>query len=102
MKLFCICDNIDTKIGMRLAGIDGVVVHAQKEVMEALENVQQQNDIGIVLISEKLAKLCYNTIYSLKLTLKKPLIVEIPDRHGGWDISANIARYVREAIGIEI
>ena len=27
MKFFLISDNIDTQMGMRLAGIEGVVVH---------------------------------------------------------------------------
>ena len=27
MKFYLISDNIDTQMGMRLAGIDGVVVH---------------------------------------------------------------------------
>ncbi len=28
MKFYLISDNIDTQMGMRLAGIDGVVVHS--------------------------------------------------------------------------
>ena len=27
MKLYLISDNIDTQMGMRLAGVEGVVVH---------------------------------------------------------------------------
>ena len=27
MKMYLISDNIDTQTGMRLAGVDGVVVH---------------------------------------------------------------------------
>ena len=30
MKFFLISDNIDTQMGMRLAGIDGVVVHERR------------------------------------------------------------------------
>ena len=32
MKFYLISDNIDTQMGMRLAGIDGVVVHEPDEV----------------------------------------------------------------------
>ena len=39
MKFFLISDNIDTQMGMRLAGIEGVVVHERQEVLEVLEKV---------------------------------------------------------------
>lgn len=29
-KFFLISDNVDTKMGMRFAGIDGVVVHTEQ------------------------------------------------------------------------
>ena len=38
MKMFLISDNIDTYTGMRLAGIEGVVVHEREELKKALEN----------------------------------------------------------------
>ena len=37
MKLYLICDNVDTYTGMRLAGVEGTVVHAQEELRKALE-----------------------------------------------------------------
>ena len=39
MKMFLISDNVDTYTGMRLAGVDGVVVHEREELRDALENV---------------------------------------------------------------
>ena len=32
MKFYLISDNVDTLMGMHLAGIDGVVVHEEEEV----------------------------------------------------------------------
>ena len=37
MKMFLISDNIDTYTGMRLAGVEGVVVHEREELKKALE-----------------------------------------------------------------
>jgi V/A-type H+-transporting ATPase subunit F len=102
MKFFCVSDNIDTKMGMRLAGIEGVVVHEQDEVEQAIRKACYDPEIGIILVSEKLVKLCPKLIYEIKLHTKIPLIVEIPDRHGTANISDNITNYVREAIGIKI
>ena len=36
MKMFLISDNVDTYTGMRLAGVDGVVVHEREELRKAL------------------------------------------------------------------
>ena len=32
MKMYLISDNVDTYTGMRLAGVDGVVVHEKQEL----------------------------------------------------------------------
>ena len=37
MKFFLISDNTDTQMGMRIAGVEGVVVHTSDEVNEALD-----------------------------------------------------------------
>ena len=39
MKMYLISDNVDTYTGMRLAGVDGVVVHERDELKKALEKV---------------------------------------------------------------
>jgi V/A-type H+-transporting ATPase subunit F len=102
MRFYLISDNIDTYVGMRLAGIEGIVVHQKNEVHDALKSAMDDNNIGIVLITEKLGKLCSDLVYDLKLNRKRPLIVEIPDRHGSGRAKDSITRYVREAIGVKI
>ena len=101
MKMFCISDNIDTMMGLRLAGVEGVVVHTESEVRAQLDAALQNDEIGIVLMTEPLVSLCKETVFDLKLHRAKPLIIEIPDRHGNGGKS-NISRYIREAIGINI
>jgi V/A-type H+-transporting ATPase subunit F len=59
-------------------------------------------EVAIVLMTEKLVKLCDAYVYDLKLNRKRPLIVEIPDRHATSKITTAISRYVQEAIGIKI
>jgi V/A-type H+-transporting ATPase subunit F len=102
MQFYLISDNIDTQMGMRLAGIKGVVVHEEDEVRRELEKAVSDKNIAIILLTEKLVKLCYEMVYDIKLRRRSPLIVEIPDRHGTSEISENINRYVRDAIGLKI
>lgn len=102
MRFYLISDNIDTQIGMRLAGIEGVVVHEPDETKEALLKACNLRDVGVVLVTEKLIKLIPETVYDIKLNRKSPLVVEIPDRHGTAKISETINRYVHEAVGISL
>lgn len=102
MRFHLISDNVDTQVGMRLAGIDGVVVHEPEEVQKALSEAMAMDDVAVILMTEQLIQLCPDLVYDLKLKAKRPLIVEIPDRHGNGRTKDSITRYVREAIGIKI
>ncbi len=102
MKMFLICDNLDTKTGMRLAGVEGVLVHGQQEVRDALQAAIKDKDIGLILINESLVDLAQPEIYNIKLNCQTPLIVEIPGRHGSKRPDDAITRHVREAIGLKI
>lgn len=102
MKFFLISDNTDTCMGMRMAGIDGVVVHERQEVETALKTACADKEIAVLLITAKLMELCRQTIYDQKLRNSHPLIVEVADRHGDSKVSDSITRYVREAVGIKI
>lgn len=102
MKFYLISDNIDTQMGMRLAGISGAVVHEPDEVREELEKAVRNKEIAIILMTEKLVKLCSELVYDIKLNYKSPLIVEIPDRHATSYITDTINRYVSDAIGLKL
>ena len=102
MKFYLLSDNIDTQMGLRLAGIEGVVVHERHEVLAELEKAMHMKDVAIILMTTKLIATCPDVISELKLTQKQPLIVEIPDRHGSAKIGETIDRYVSEAIGVKL
>lgn len=102
MKFFLISDNVDTKMGMRFAGIDGVVVHTEPEVTRELTKAMEREDVAVILMTETLVSLCPDLIYDLKLNRKKPLIVEIPDRHGNGRTKDSITKYVQDAIGVKL
>ena len=102
MKFYLISDNVDTKMGMRFAGIEGVVVHEEDEVRRELEKAIENEDIAVILMTEKLVSLCPDIVYNLKKKKKKPLIVEIPDRHGNGRTKDSITKYVQDAIGVKL
>ena len=102
MKMYLISDNIDTQTGMRLAGVDGVVVHEREELRTALETALADKEIGILLLTEKFGREFPEIIDNVKLERRLPLIVEIPDRHGTGRKPDFITSYVNEAIGLKL
>lgn len=56
----------------------------------------------MILITTKLIDLAPDVISEIKLKQQKPLLVEIPDRHGNSKIGETIDRYVSEAIGVKL
>lgn len=102
MKYFVITDSTDTQVGLRLAGIEGVVVRQAEEARRAIEKATQDPEIGVLLISEHLAGQYADLIAPYKLTAHTPLVVEIPDRHSTGRSSDSITRYIREAIGVKL
>lgn len=102
MKIFLISDNIDTLVGMRLAGVKGIVVHTKDEVNNEIDEVLAKKEVGILLITEKLASLVPERISTMKLDKGLPLVVEIPDRHGMKKEKEFLTRHIKESIGIKI
>jgi V/A-type H+-transporting ATPase subunit F len=87
---------------MRLAGIEGVVVHEREDFKRALQDAAADAETGIILITVKLSQLAPEYVAEIKLNRRLPLIVEIPDRHGMGKSDDFITKYVREAIGLKI
>ena len=102
MRFFLISDNNDTRLGMRLTGIEGVVVRDAEAAGKAIREASADPEIGVLLITEGLAALCEELIAPMKLTAHRPLVVEIPDRHSLGRASDSITRYIRGAIGVKL
>ena len=96
MKYFVITDSTDTQVGLRLAGIEGVVVREEALARAAIQTAAADPDIAV------LADQCRDVIAPLKLTAQRPLVVEIPDRHSTGRAPDSITRYIREAIGVKL
>lgn len=101
MKMFLISDNVDTLIGLRLAGVKGVVVHEKEEIIKSFENAFKNKQIQVVLITEKLSDIVSDFILDIRLNRRYPLIVEIPDRHGAKKPSDSILKFIEESMGIK-
>ena len=102
MKMFLISDNVDTLMGMRLSGVEGVVLHEEDKVRAKLKSLMQREDIALILMTKTAVDLCRDMVYDYKLNQKQPLIIEIPDRHGNGGAAQSLSQYVSDAIGIKL
>lgn len=100
--MYLISDNIDTWTGMRLAGVEGAVVHEKQELIDELDKVLADREIGIVLLTEKFGRDFPDVVNDVRLNHKLPLFIEIPDRHGTGRKPDFITSYVNEAIGLKL
>lgn len=102
MRMYLLSDNVDTLTGMRMSGVDGVVLHEEQELRDKLKTLLDDEGIAVIMITSTLVNLISETIYDLKLRRSKPLIIEIPDRHGNGRTKDSITKYVKDAIGVDM
>ena len=80
--MYLISDNIDTLTGMRLSGVLGEVVHTRDTFVESLNKVLEDNEISIVVMTEKASNLAPDVVGNIIKNRRTPLVAVIPDRHG--------------------
>ena len=102
MRMYLISDNTDTLTGMRLAGVDGVIANEKGTLEKALNEVLKDKNIGIILLTEALGKKYPELVKTVRKEHKKPLLIEIPDRHGTGRRPDFITAYVNDAIGLKL
>lgn len=101
MKYFVIGDQ-DTVLGFNLAGVEGRVVKTKEEIDQVFTFAVSDEEIGIVVITEKLANQIRDRINDYLFTRNFPLIVEIPDREGVDPNRIGFRQLVNKAIGIKL
>ena len=102
MRVWLISDNHDTLVGMRLAGIEGILVNDTEEILEAIDTAVSMSDVGILVGTEKISAKIADVIQRLRENGDLPLVIEIPDRHGTNRGPDFLTRYVRDAIGVKM
>ncbi|MCK8059887.1 MULTISPECIES: V-type ATP synthase subunit F [unclassified Fusibacter] len=99
MKTLLITNASDTRVGMRLAGIEAVMVTSGEETLVRLKEAIENPQVGLVLLTDGIVDSCYEEVMALKLVEKDTMILTIPDP--GQPFKDHIAQYVRESIGIK-
>ncbi|UCH00875.1 MAG: V-type ATP synthase subunit F [Deltaproteobacteria bacterium] len=101
MKFYIIGDK-DTVIGFSLVGIEGAVALSQAEALRSLRQALNRNDIGIILITERLGREIQPIIDELLSQKKCTLILQIPDLKGPLQGRRTVEEVVLSALGVKV
>ena len=101
MRYFIIGDE-DTVLGFGLVGVHGQSARNSEEAQRAFNLALEDKDVGIIIITERVAELIRPLVDRYVFTQSFPLIVEIPDRHGPLAGKPGIREMANQAIGIKL
>ena len=99
MKAYCIGSEAAVR-GFALVGVQGATPADGGEVVAVLQEVLKRQEVGVVLITERLAASAEDDITSWSLTRRRPLILEIPDEHGPLEDRTTVLSLVKDALGL--
>jgi vacuolar-type H+-ATPase subunit F/Vma7 len=89
-------------LGFSLVGVEGQVASSAAEVNQALDGAFSMTGIGIILVTQDVAKLIIPRMDLLKLRSTIPLVIEIPGPKGPPPGEPSLSEIVLRAIGIKI
>jgi V/A-type H+-transporting ATPase subunit F len=101
MKILAI-GHPDAVLGFSLAGISGQVATTAQEVQQAIDNALSRPDVGIVLITDDVAKFVEDQLNQMMLRSTRPLFIEIPGPEGMRAGRPSLSEVIQKTIGIRM
>lgn len=75
MKIYSILDDIDTAVGLKLSGINSIILENKQNVDEKIDEVLKNEQIGILVVSRNIYTLGKEKLDNIIQKRKTPLIV---------------------------
>jgi V/A-type H+-transporting ATPase subunit F len=102
MKIAALCDQ-ETAVGLRLAGIHELFIPKQVTMIALFQDLTKRTDIGIVLITEPIARDLGLELKEFRIHKKHPIFVEIPDKKGKLEDHVDIVSHlIKRAVGLDV
>ncbi len=100
MKIRVIGDEFSS-LGFALSGIESVAVDNKEAVSEEFDKALEDEEIGIILITEKEADLIRDKVNRQKIEGEMPLVVEIPSR-SGWKEKDKALDLIKRVLSVSL
>ena len=84
----------------KLLGFPGIVAEKGQEVLKLIDQLKEQEDVGVVLVSSNLVDEVRDEFNRLRLKLSKPIIMEIPSLREVVYKEVDYLGILRAALGI--
>lgn len=102
MKLAALCDQ-ETAVGLRLTGMQDLYVASLETVQTQFQELTKRTDIGVVIVTERIAHELGNVLKDFRIHNKLPVFVEIPDKKGKMEDHVDIVSHlIKRAVGIDV
>jgi len=85
-----------------LAGVEGVVADDPREGGPLLRESAHDPDVGILMVTEKIAETNRDIIQEIRAGEEGPVVVEIPGPEGKLPDRPSLIDLIQEALGIRI
>ena len=96
MKIAALGDQ-ETLTALRLVGIKDTCANKEK-----FNELIEDKEVGLILITEKMAEELSTQIHEVRLQRLFPVIVEIPDKGGPREKEDAIGKLIKRAVGVEL
>ena len=77
MKIYCITENNDLEVGLKLAGCDGITLQEEDNIEEKIDEVVKNKEIGILVISKNIYNQAREKVDEIRVNKKLPRITII-------------------------
>lgn len=101
MKTMVLSGNLEILTALRMAGFQGIYCETMEELMKEYTTALSQDDIGIIVLTQKEHKRLQEEDSFRDSWKKLPIVVTIPEGEG-FDDKNFLLRRVKEAIGVKL
>jgi len=91
-----------TALGFQLAGVESLVANTPEEGGPLLREAANDPDVGILMVTEKIAEANRSIVQEIRASEKGPVVVEIPGPEGKLPDRPSLIDLIQEALGIRI
>ncbi|OHD20042.1 MAG: hypothetical protein A2086_06620 [Spirochaetes bacterium GWD1_27_9] len=101
---FFVFGDEDVVLGFKFIGISGLIIESKEDALLEFEKITkgEYGEIGVLIITERIALMLEDIIMDWQLKGEYPLIVEVPDMEGHIEGKKSMLESIRKAIGLSV